>query len=342
MFRSAIIKLTSFYVLVVLLICLVFSIATFTVAAQRIERGAQRQQQIIRNFGFQNPQNPNADRPRFDPNGVVKQRIDEQVKRDRRDLLYSILLANIVILTLSTFAAYLFAKRTLKPIEQSHAAQSKFTADASHELRTPLAVMKTEIEVALRNLDSDEDLRNVLKSNLEEVNKLTNLSNQLLGLTRVSQETRTFEKLNISEIGERKILDFQQKNDLKINTFVEPNLFIVGNAELVQTVFDILLNNAIQYARQSPVEVDVSISSAGEKIILVIKDNGIGIPKSDLPHVFDRFFRGTQARTLRKNGHGLGLALAKEISEKLKGKISVDSVEGEYSLFKIVLPKVAE
>lgn len=188
MFRSAVFKLTGFYFALLLFVCLTFSIPAYAIASQRIERGAENQTRLFRQYGNFAP-DKDGDKA-FDPQGQIRTHLGSQIEDDRHELLQAIILTNIAILACGTILCYLFAKRTLKPIEDLHHAQTRFTADASHELRTPLTVMKTEIDVALKQHLTAPELRDVLSSNLEEIERLSALSDQLLLLTKLTPLTR--------------------------------------------------------------------------------------------------------------------------------------------------------
>ena len=342
MFQSAVIKLTAFYFALIFFVCVVFSTATFSIASRRLSTGAENQEQIFRQYGNYPPPpktspGQESESDDFDPNGEIQEQIKNQIDQDRQDLLRAVLFANIAILSASTVLCYFFAKRTLEPIEKAHKAQSRFTADASHELRTPLTVMKTEIEVALLQKLSADELRDVLKSNLEEVERLSALSNQLLGLTRVEVSKSNFSNLDLSKLVEFELNSLEEKNSIQIEKHIDQNIHILGVDELCKNLIDILISNAIQYHGDKDLNISVSLSLLENKQVeLKIRDGGIGIDESDIPNIFDRFYRGKTATKNRKMGHGLGLSLAREIVNSHNGHISVKSKIGEFTEFMIL------
>ena len=334
MFRSAAIKLTAFYFSLLFLVCFLFSFQAYVLASERITRGAENQEQIFRSYG-------NFPAPlvieEFDPIGEVRERIDRQVANDRRRLLNAIVSTDLIILTLGTVLCFFVAKRTLKPIEELHRAQTRFTADASHELRTPLAVMKTEIEVALRQKLSANELTDVLNSNLEEVARLTQLSDQLLALTR-PENNQNFDTFNLSDLITDELTSISSKYSIEIERAIDDGVQFRGSKALVKDLVNILVTNAIQYSGDSKARIAVSLKTKGDNIELTVKDEGIGIAKDEQTKIFERFYRGTKAIKTRSSGHGLGLSLAKEIVKRHNGKISVASEPDKFTEFKIIFP----
>lgn len=345
MFKSAALKLTVFYFVLLLFVCITFSIPAYSIASQRITRGAENQEEIFREYGNRPAPPANTDNEEkdekndtddFDPTGTIRERIDKQIRLDQQELLRAIILANVLILSLGTVLCYLFAKRTLKPIEESHEAQSRFTADASHELRTPLTVMKAEIEVALLQDLKAKELREVLSSNLEEIERLSALSNQLLALTRVDDDSIEMHSFDFSSLVDDEISSLEKQFGISIEKTVEPGITFKGVEPLCKDLLNILVSNAVQYAGDNPPEVSVSLTRRDKAIKLAVSDKGIGISDEDLPHIFERFYRGAHAAKNRVGGHGLGLSLASEIVERHAGNITATSERGKGTVFTVI------
>lgn len=331
----AVIKLSLFYVLIIMTISVSFSLILHRISYQEINRGLGRQ---LRTFWEQNNINPMS--PMADLEKIRQDQINEANKRLTINLIYF----NILILVFSSITSYFFAKKTLEPIEKSMEEQNRFTADASHELRTPLTAMKTEIEVALRDKKLNlEEARNLLNSNLEEVGKLESLSNALLKLAKAENINNEFEEVNLWAIinaAHKKIqrLSDQKMISIKISpTDKNDNFIIDGEPQSLTELFVILLDNAVKYSPENS-EVIVSTENQGEHIVIKIKDEGIGIKESDLPYIFNRFYRADNSRNKEKvAGYGLGLSIAKQIVDMHNGAISVNSKIGKGSEFKISL-----
>jgi signal transduction histidine kinase len=331
MFESAVNKLTAWYVAALLVIVVVFSLPVFSLASNRLDRATQRQGEILRG-------GPDS---RFDnqppPNFFLQSR-EDVVRQERSELLRQILVVDVIIVIIGAVGSYYFAKRTLKPIQEAHEAQSRFTADASHELRTPLAVMQTEIEVALRNKDAQKnELRGILASNLEEIARLRILSDQLLALTKVGTNILSRETFSLSKAVTKRISELEKQYDISITTEIKPNITFVGDEHLLMEIVTILVSNAVQYSVKNP-KILVSLLKERNVISLNVSDEGIGIKPEEIETIFERFYRGTNGEK-QKSGHGLGLALAKEIALKSGGELIVESEVGVGSVFTLTLVK---
>jgi two-component system sensor histidine kinase CiaH len=335
MFRAALLKTTLLYLVIIMAISLFFSIIIYNVSTLEIGRNAGRQQNVIDRLGRSGivPNDPTLLAER-------QQLIDEANNNIFDNLLYT----NIAILVLAGGLSYYLAGRTIKPIEDSHDAQSRFTGDASHELRSPLAAMKAEIEVALRDpkLTRDEAI-GLLKSNLEEVERLRTLSDGLLELARDNGkpiDKTDFELSNVIYTSVSKISKKSKEKNISIETDNDEHIQIHANHAQIEGLLVIILDNAIKYSEKDT-NISIETSSKGKYAVLRIKDEGPGIGAEDLKKVFDRFYRVEKSRT--KNtipGYGLGLALAKKIVSINGGTIAAESRLGSGSTFTIRLPLV--
>jgi len=259
--------------------------------------------------------------------------------------LEALLGINIIILFLSALSGYFLAGRTLRPIKNMIDEQNRFITDSSHELNTPLTSLKTSIEVNLRDKNFNTDkAKEVLKSNLEDVNSLQFLSAELIKLTQYQDQNNNFQfekfpLLDIVEEAVEKVKSQANKKNITIKLDI-PKTQVVGDRRSLTELFIILLDNAIKYSTNKK-SVSVSVRKPDSKIQIVIKDNGIGIEKKDLPYIFDRFYRADKSRTKQKViGYGLGLSIAKKIVGMHNGNIVVESEVGKGSAFIITLPKV--
>jgi len=261
-----------------------------------------------------------------------------QIHEAETNLVGSLVVTNICIWIAGGIGSYYLARRTLRPIEEAHDAQSRFTGDASHELRTPLASMRTELEVALRdpNLTAAE-MKELLQSNLEEVDKLTKLSEMLLQLSRLEHEKITREKIAL-DTAARSVMERLDKTGSRIRLIEKKTPVVFANRASIEELLTILLDNALKY---SPDNSTVTLTLVRRKTMagFEVSNKGKGIPAKDLPHIFDRFYRVDTSRTGGKNkGYGLGLSLAKKIVELHSGELSVSSVEGKKTTFQVLLP----
>ncbi len=335
MFHSARLKLTTFYLLIIMAISVLFSLVIYTgidreltrferMRGERVERGI---------LGAVPP------RPSLDP-----QLIGEA--RDR--LIFTLVLINLGILILSGAAGYLLASLTLKPIADMVDEQNRFITDASHELRTPLTSLKSEIEVALRAKSiTAKESKELLASNLEEVNKLQNLSDSLIKITQYQKNAEitaqknsiTIEKTPIEDVLDaavRKVTVLAKGKKIDIEKKITQTDVKAEKTSLLE-LFVILLDNAIKYSPKGG-KVRITTKRTDGIIHVLITDSGIGINKEDMPLIFNRFYRGNPNRP-KTNGYGLGLSIAQEIAKRHGGTINVESKLGRGSTFSVALRK---
>ena len=220
---------------------------------------------------------------------------------------------------------------------------TQFTADASHELRTPVAVMRTRAELSLRKARSPEEYREVIAEVLNELEKTSDLIEQLMFLARADSgaEMLHFEKTNVSEVlreachqgsalAEAKQVGFEEQ-------IPDDSMWIDGDATSLRRLFLILIDNAVKYT-PSDGHVAVSLHRSNGFAVAEVRDTGIGIAENDLPNVFERFYRADKARTRESGGVGLGLSIGRWITEVHDGEIEVESIPGRGSNFQVRLP----
>lgn len=333
-FKSAYLKLTLYYVLIVMIISLAFSLTIYNISSREIDRGLGRQMRAIREL-------PDGSQPSFPFQDLERIKLEQQ-EATNNYLRLNLIYFNILILALSAVVSYFLAKRTLRPIEEMVLAQNRFIADASHELKTPLTAIRAEIEVNLRNKKLKlEDSKKLLASNLEEVSKLETLSSALLNLAKYQEDAKLeFKKLSLAEIivdAYEQIEKIAQEKSIEFNNNFE-KVYIKGDKQSLVELFVILLDNAIKYSPKNS-KVTINIFKKDKYAIIGVEDRGIGIKASDLPHIFDRFYRADHSRNKEKaDGYGLGLSIAKRIAKLHNGAIVCQSSPGKGSEFIVKLP----
>ena len=343
MFQSARLKLTAWYLLIIMVISLAFSFVIYAGSNTEFNRILR-----IEKFHTEHPEF----QLRLQGNNLQIQRLpepelpDKQVIEDaERRLIERLAAVNLIIFVLSAGAGYFLAGRTLRPIKQMVDDQNRFITDASHELNTPITSLRTGIEVNLRDKKLTlAKAKDVLKSNLEEVESLQLLSADLIKLTQYRQASGT---IPLSSISLRKVItDAAEKVRVLAKTkqiTVTTELLdvcIKGEERSLTEAFVVLLDNAIKYSSEKT-EVSVISKQTDGKVEIKIQDHGIGIDKEDVPHIFDRFYRADKSRTKQHiPGYGLGLSIAKRVVEFHKGTISVTSVVGEGTTFTLTFPIV--
>lgn len=332
MFHSAALKLTGWYLAIIMAISILFSISLYHVSSADLDRNINRQ------IGyFSNLLGPDESQDY----GIFRQK---QLNQDIDHLRGSLILFNLFVLIGGGAASYWLARRTLTPIEEALEAQSRFASDASHELRTPLTAIQTENEVAIRNKSlSKLGAVKLLRSNLEEVAKLKALAEGLLRLANGNGELSIQKQVSLKSSAAKaaSLYEAAAKNK-KIKLINNIGAFkVTGDPDAISELISIFIDNAIKYSPEGS-EVSLSTQRRGGQILLKISDNGYGMKHSELPHIFERFYRSDSSRTKdAAGGYGLGLAIAKKITETHKGHIEVASAVGKGTTFTIFLPASA-
>lgn len=334
MFTQARIKLTLWYVLIIMFVSLSFSGVIYRVLVSELDRFEQSQRfRIERRFLDLQPAPP-----RFP---ILE--APELVAETRHRILLSLMVANMGILFSSAALAYFLAGRTLLPIQKMVDDQHRFVSDASHELKTPLTSLKTAFEVYLRDRSRTlKDADTVISESVTEVNNLQSLSESLLALAQnqTNGQSRSFTSLSLSAVITAAIRQiYPQARSKKIHLSSDlTEIHLQGNKLTLTNLLVILLDNAVKYS-SSGKSVKINTRLDGNWAVITVSDQGIGIPASDLPHIFDRFFRSDTARSKSSaGGYGLGLAIAKSIVDLYHGSVSAVSRPGEGSVFTVKLP----
>jgi heavy metal sensor kinase len=231
----------------------------------------------------------------------------------------------------------------LQRIESAVARITQFTADASHELRTPVALIRTRAEVTLAKPRNADQYRDALKEVLVESERTTALIENLMTLARADtgSETLNFAKTNISEIAAEVCTQAQTLTAVKQlhwNATV-PNtaIWVRGDADALRRLFLILIDNAVKYTLPAG-SVSLDLQRNGTHAEIRVSDTGIGISDSDLPHIFERFYRADKARSRELGGTGLGLSIGSWIANAHGGEIKVESSAPGRTTFLIRLP----
>lgn len=342
MFHSARLTLTAWYLLIIMAISIAFSVVIFFGATQEFNRVIRLQQYRQEHPEFHVRLFP-GNQVQIEPAPQTTAPDTEVIEAAKFRVLINLAGINVIILLLSAFAGYFLAGRTLRPIADMVDEQNRFITDASHELNTPLTSLRTSIEVSLRDKKfTMSKAKQLLKSNLEEVENLALLSDELISLAQYEKKTVhvVFSSVFLENIVKKafekvKILADQKEIVFSIDV---ANIEIAGEEKMLTELFVILFDNAIKYSNNKA-QVSIITEKTEKGVKLLIKDIGIGIAKEDVPHVFDRFFRSDKSRTKQKiNGYGLGLSIAKRIVLLHHGTISVESTLGKGTTFTVFLP----
>jgi len=228
-------------------------------------------------------------------------------------------------------------------LDRLHSAftrERQFIGDVAHELKTPLAAQRTTIEVALSKDRSKKEFRDVLAESLVDNNRLSSTLNNILDLAWAEADSAKgqFEKVNLSEVvSEIKDLaaTMAHKKHIAVVGNVELDIFITGKKDKLFRAIVNIVDNAVSYTAEKG-SMSISLQKKNEQAIIRILDTGIGIAQRDLPHIFERFYRGL--KNDKVFGSGLGLAIASAAIAAHQGKVEVKSNVGHGSEFIISLP----
>ncbi|MCX7857412.1 MAG: ATP-binding protein [Deltaproteobacteria bacterium] len=226
-------------------------------------------------------------------------------------------------------------------LRESFQRINQFSTDVSHELKTPLAILKGETEVALRKERDKEEYKRILKSNLEEINRMTKIIDDLLFLSKaenknmpIAKEPVILQDLLTDICLDMKMYAQQKGVELEIGNL--DDICVEGDELKLRRMFINIIENGIKYTNPGgTVEIRSSVEDGYARID--IKDTGIGISENDIKYIFDRFYRADKSRK-RETGVGLGLSISKWIAEAHNGKIEVKSTPHKGSVFSVKLP----
>jgi len=256
------------------------------------------------------------------------------IEGTRKRFTVYLILINTGIAAMTGVLGYFLAGKTLQPIQRMVDEQMRFIGDASHELRTPLTALKTSLEVNLRDTQmSVKSARQVLADALHDVDRLQSLSDQLLELAQYERPVGTFhmEQIDVTTVltnAVRTVSPLADAKTISIHThFLDAVVY--GNAESLTHLFIILLENAVKYSHEKS-NIHIESTKQNNRIIVTVRDHGIGMDTKDLPHIFDRFYRADGARTHNaESGYGLGLSIAKQIIDTHNARVDIQSTKGK-------------
>jgi heavy metal sensor kinase len=231
----------------------------------------------------------------------------------------------------------------LARIEHCFLRVTRFTADASHELRTPISLIRTESEIALRRSRSEVEYREALRHILLEAERTSSLVEELLTLARADSGrdhlNLTILDLHstIAEIANKWRQLVESRNLQFVQTIAASELPVLADRMALQRLLAILLDNAVQYTAP-PGVVELRLEARNGKVVICVRDTGIGIAEQDQSKIFERFYRVDEARSRAQGGTGIGLAIADWIVQQHRGTIAVHSSIGNGSSFVVELP----
>lgn len=317
MFKKAQLKLAAWYLLIIMFISIAFSLVIYQGLMNEVHRFSRMQRLRIERV-----LPPNPVQPFFADEDLIIE-IQQRV-------IIELGIINIIIFLISGGLGYFLAGKTLRPIQEMVEEQNRFISDASHEFRTPLTALKSSLEVNIRDKNlSIEDAKKIMNESIKDVNDLQRLSDSLLQLSQYEkpQSYVNFEKVSLKQVineSIKKIETLAKNKNINIkNSTINVNL--KGNKYGLIDLFVILLDNAIKYSKVKST-ININTKKIDHLVLISIEDQGIGIDKKDIPHLFDRFYRSDRARSKKEvDGYGLGLSIAKKIVDQHNGSIVIES-----------------
>lgn len=231
----------------------------------------------------------------------------------------------------------------LDRLNRSFSDQRRFYADVSHELRTPLTVIRGEAEVALRGPRSAPDYREALESIVSVTNQMGCLVDELLFLARSEAGQIRYEMADIAlpsllEEVARQNEGVAGLKGVRLDVGIDGAVAICGDPQRLRQLVSILLDNAIKYTKAGG-KVTIALKAEPDRARVLVSDTGIGMPEDELPHVFERFYRGDSAKMMREEGTGLGLSIAESIVKGHRGQILINSALGRGTTVSVMLPR---
>ena len=255
----------------------------------------------------------------------------------------SLIIGALVIVILGYISSFFIMKNSTRPLQEFVDKQLAFVSDASHELRTPLAIVQSKIENILANPDqSVYDVSEDLAVSLKELSRLNKLTTELLALARNDQNRQVynFEKANLNIVLSEVLdpfIEIAEFENRKLSYTAE-DVDVTIDKDKIRELMIILLDNAMKYTSSGD-SINVSLKLISGEAVIEIADTGIGISDVTKEKIFERFYREDKTRSRETGGNGLGLSIAKNIVEDMKGKISVDHNSPKGTKFTIVFPR---
>ncbi len=232
--------------------------------------------------------------------------------------------------------------RMIARLDESFQYIRRFTADASHELRTPLTVLRGELEAMSQRPRLDDEARGAVGSSLEETERLVRIVESLLAISRLDageaqMERARFDLAELAATTTEQMRLLAEDKRVRLECRADGRVEIVGDRARLKQVVVNLVDNAIKHTPEGGA-VAVVVGAKNGSAVMLVEDNGVGVPADALPHLFERFYRVDKARSRQMGGVGLGLAIVKSIVAAHGGQVKVESAEGKGSRFIVELP----
>lgn len=265
-----------------------------------------------------------------------------EVTKPIQQLFLDLTVGTTIMVVVVALCGWWLSGIAMEPVRDSYQRLKQFTADASHELRNPIAVIQTNVQVALADPDPV-----VQYQQLEIIERLTRRLGKLLddllflarqdsGIVNSPMQPCNLYRVLQQVVEEQQIVAQAKQIELELS-YRDINLSVLGNSDRLMRLFTNLIGNAIAYTPNGgKVSISYQIVTPQNQIQVQVRDTGVGIPESALPHIFERFYRHQPQST---GGSGLGLAIAKAIADNHRGQIKVESSPDQGTTFTVTLPQ---
>lgn len=250
--------------------------------------------------------------------------------------LLTMLLTCVAVMAVVAFFVMRFTTRNLAPIEEAFNKQKELVANASHELKTPLTIINTNLSILNSSSEGlSEEQKKWLVGIGTQVNRMSAMINEMLLLARFEAvREKDFVKVDLSTIAESVVLETEAlafEKRIEMESAIAQGIFVTARRDDMEKLVYILVENALKYTEPNG-KITVTLTSEKHKAILKVRNTGEGIPRDRMPKLFDRFYRCDESHT-ESGSFGLGLSIAKAITDANNGTIGVDSKEGSYTEF---------
>jgi signal transduction histidine kinase len=249
-----------------------------------------------------------------------------------------IVVAMTMVLLIIIVSSYL-TNQSIKPIKVAFAKQNQFISDASHELKTPLAVIQSNVDVLMEK-NTSKELEKWLGYIQGEVKRMSQLTENLLYMSKMEYSEKIHSKVNLSELCEYLLLGLEAvayEKNLSLKYDVEESIETIGDKEQLTQLLMILLDNGMKFSPEGE-SVFLSLKEHYGQIEIIVENTGVSISDEKIPYIFDRFYKGDDSRKYISKSYGLGLSIAQIIVKNHKGKITCESDSNSVK-FAIQIPK---
>lgn len=241
---------------------------------------------------------------------------------------------------------FLISGRIVKPIAESYEKQKRFVSDAGHEMKTPLTIINANLDLLEsdeQSEDQSEDQAEELEDIRSQTKRMTELTNNLVYLSKMEETEHkpTMAEMPLSDVVSETVNAFKQpikEKSLDFSAEITPDMTLFGSPDAIRRLTSVLIENAVKY---SPVNGKLTVNLAASKksaVLSVFNETETEIKKEDLPHVFDRFYRTDASRNSATGGHGIGLSIAKAVTEIHGGSIKAETESGKDFRVTVILP----